>query len=144
VAHFSLQPGESLVLDRHLARLSPCAAAEPSERVVLDGSAHDPQALPPSSVPPTDGFVDYIKAADADRAVFASAAEYCRQHGTRISKLALQFSSQNLAIPTTLFSSARVESIQRNVAWYEEPVAADLPADVQKLLQPVMNKQWNY
>ncbi len=63
VAHFSLQPGESLVLDRHLARLSPCAAAEPPEGVVLDGSPLDPAAQPPGSVPLTDDFVDYLKAA---------------------------------------------------------------------------------
>jgi hypothetical protein len=43
--------------------LSPCTAAEPSECVVLDGSAPDPAAQPPGSVPLTDGFVDYIKAA---------------------------------------------------------------------------------
>jgi aryl-alcohol dehydrogenase-like predicted oxidoreductase len=90
------------------------------------------------------GPADWHPADAADRAVFASAAEYCRQHGTSISKLALQFSSQNSAIPTTLFSSASAESVQRNVAWHEEPVAADLLADVQRLLQPVMNKQWNY
>ena len=90
------------------------------------------------------GPADWHPADAADRAVFASAADCCRQHGTNISQLALQFSSQNPAIPTTLFSSASAESVQRNVAWHEEPVAAELLAEVQKLLQPVMNKQWNY
>ena len=90
------------------------------------------------------GPADWHPADAADRAVFASAADYCRQHGTSISQLALQFSSQNPAIPTTLFSSASAESVQRNVAWHAEPVAAELLAEVQKLLQPVMNKQWNF
>ena len=43
--------------------LSPCTAIEPSERAMLDGSALDPTAQPPGSVPPMDGFVDYLKAA---------------------------------------------------------------------------------
>ena len=47
-----------------------------------------------------------------------------RSRDVPISKLALQFSSQNPEIPTTLFSSARAEeSVQRNVAWHEEPCA---------------------
>ena len=41
-----------------------------------------------------------------DRSTFRAAAEFCRNQGTSIGKLAIQFSSQNLAIPTTLFSSA--------------------------------------
>lgn len=43
--------------------LSPCTAAEPSELTMLDGSALDPTAQPPGSVPLTDDFVDYLKAA---------------------------------------------------------------------------------
>jgi len=90
------------------------------------------------------GPADWHPANAADRAVFAAAANYCRQHGTSISQLALQFASQNPAIPTTLFSSASAESVRRNVAWHTEPFAPELLSEVRKLLQPVMNKQWNY
>lgn len=90
------------------------------------------------------GPADWHPANAAERAVFARAADHCRQHGTSISKLALQFSSQNPALPTTLFSSANPDSVRRNVAWHEEPYATELLAEVQQLLQPVMNKQWNY
>lgn len=61
-----------------------------------------------------------------------------------LSKLALQFSSQNPAFPTTLFSSTRRESVRRNVAWHEEMLDTGLLADVRLLLAPVMNKQWDY
>ena len=90
------------------------------------------------------GPADWHPADAADRAVFASAADYCRRHGTNISQLALQFSSQNPAIPTTLFSSANPEAVKRNVAWHAELLDAELLAEVQKLLRPVMNKLWNF
>jgi len=90
------------------------------------------------------GPPDWHPASAADRAVFRRAAEFCRQQGSEISKLALQFSSQNDEIPTTLFSSASVASVQRNVAWHEEPFDPQLLAEVQRILQPVLNKEWDY
>jgi aryl-alcohol dehydrogenase-like predicted oxidoreductase len=74
----------------------------------------------------------------------AQAQALCEQRGTSISKLALQFSSQNPDFPTTLFSSTRAESVRRNVAWCEEPYDPALLAEVQRVLAPVMNKQWDY
>ena len=61
-----------------------------------------------------------------------------------ISKLALQFSSQNPDFPTTLFSSSRAESVRRNVQWHEDPLDPDLLAAVRRALAPVMNKQWDF
>jgi aryl-alcohol dehydrogenase-like predicted oxidoreductase len=90
------------------------------------------------------GPADWHPAGAAERAVFARAADHCRRRGTSISKIALQFASQNPAIPTTLFSSASPDSVRRNVAWHEEPCAAELLAEVQAILQPVMNRQWTY
>ncbi|MEI8376327.1 MAG: aldo/keto reductase [Planctomycetota bacterium] len=90
------------------------------------------------------GPPDWHPASAADRAVFRQAAEFCRQQGNEISKLALQFASQNEEIPTTLFSSASVASVERNVAWHEEPFDPQLLADVQRILQPVFNKEWDY
>lgn len=83
-------------------------------------------------------------ATEADRRVFRAAAALCEQRGTPISQLALQFSSQNLDFPTTLFSSSRSESVRRNVRWHETPYDPDLLAAVQQILAPVMNKQWDY
>jgi aryl-alcohol dehydrogenase-like predicted oxidoreductase len=83
-------------------------------------------------------------ASEADRQWFRQAATLCESRGVPISKLALQFSSQSPEFPTTLFSSSRPESVRRNVAWHEEPCDAVLLADVQRLLSPVRNKQWDY
>ncbi|MEY4387654.1 MAG: hypothetical protein RLY20_2937 [Verrucomicrobiota bacterium] len=78
------------------------------------------------------------------RQLFRDATKLCEQRGVPISKLALQFSSQNRDIPTTLFSSTRSESVRRNVAWCEQPYDPALLTEVQLILAPVMNKQWDY
>lgn len=83
-------------------------------------------------------------AAEADRQLFRAAAAHCRRQGTTISQLAFQFSSQNPVFPTTLFSTTRAESVRHNVAWQNESFDPGLLAEVQRLLAPVMNKQWNY
>jgi aryl-alcohol dehydrogenase-like predicted oxidoreductase len=62
--------------------------------------------------------------------------------GTSISKLALQFSSQRPEIPTTLFSTANLESVQRNVEWHEEPFDPALLNQISEILSPVFNRQW--
>jgi L-galactose dehydrogenase len=90
------------------------------------------------------GPADWHPASAQDRAIFKSAADFCREQGSSISKLALQFASQNPSLPTTLFSTANPESVRRNVAWHGEPVDMQLVAEVQKLLAPVLDKQWNY
>jgi len=83
--------------------------------------------------------------ADAQsRLVFQSAADFCRRRGTSIAQLALQFASQNPAIPMTLFSAADPALIKRNVEWHEQPYDEMLLAEVRALLQPVRDKQWSY
>ena len=83
-------------------------------------------------------------ASATDRKLFHEAAEFCQKHGTAISQLAFQFSSQNPAFPTTLFSTSRSASVFKNLAWYQEPYDPKLLAEVQQILAPVMNKQWDY
>jgi len=90
------------------------------------------------------GPADWHPASAEERATFRMAADFCRKQGSSIAKLALQFASQNPKLPTTLFSSANPESVRRNVEWYQEPVDQQLVSETQKILEPVMNKQWNY
>jgi L-galactose dehydrogenase len=90
------------------------------------------------------GPADWHPAAPEDRAIFRAAAEFCVGQGVSISQVALQFASQNAAIPTTLFSSANPESVRRNVQWHEQPYDTALVAQLQKILEPVNNKQWIY
>jgi L-galactose dehydrogenase len=90
------------------------------------------------------GPADWHPASAHDRAIFKTAADFCRKQGSSIAKLALQFASQNPALPTTLFSSANPEAVRRNVEWHEEAADPQLVDAVQKLLSPVRDKQWDY
>lgn len=90
------------------------------------------------------GAPHWHPATQEHRALFVKAAEMCRERGTQIEKLALQYSSQHTEVPTTLFSTARVSSVDRNLQWYSEPCDYELVAEVQRILEPVMNIQWAY
>lgn len=87
---------------------------------------------------------DWHPASIHERTMVREAATRCEQHGSSISKLALQFACQSPELPTTLFSSARPECVRRNVAWQEEPMDRTLLAEVQRILAPMKDKQWDY
>ncbi len=70
------------------------------------------------------------------------AAAYCDMRGSNIAKLAVQFSTSNPDIPTTLISTANPENMRQNVQWLSEPLDVELLADVLKILEPVKNQQW--
>lgn len=90
------------------------------------------------------GPADWHPANKEERAVFLRTTAFCKQHETSIAKLAMQFSSQHAAIPTTMFSSSNPQSVLRNIQWSEEPLDNGLLIKVQQVLSPVMNKQWDY
>jgi L-galactose dehydrogenase len=81
-------------------------------------------------------------ASAAQREVFRSAAAFCTQQGTSIGRLAIGFASRHPDIPTTLFSSASPDSVQRTVAWAAEPFDPSLLAAVRAILEPVRNVDW--
>ncbi len=83
-------------------------------------------------------------ASPEDRSRFRAVAEFCKAQKTSISRLALQFSSQNPEIATTLFSTSKPETVRSNVESFEQPYDANLVAEVRKMLQPVLNKEWSY
>lgn len=78
------------------------------------------------------------------RALFAEAASYATDRGTSLPRLALAFSSQEPRLPVTLFSCATPEHLEQNLAWAAEPVDLELVASVQRILEPMMNRQWAY
>ena len=90
------------------------------------------------------GPADWHPASPEARALFRQAAAFCKSQNTSISRLALQFSSQNPEIPTTLFSTANPATVRRNVADYEQLCDISLVTAVQKILQPLLNKEWSY
>ena len=90
------------------------------------------------------GAPDWHPVSLEQRKIFTKAAEHCRKKGSDISKLAMQFSSQNPAVVTTMFSSANPDSVRRNVAWSNEPIDDELLKEVREILSPISNQNWNY
>ncbi|GAA0134992.1 aldo/keto reductase [Paenibacillus sp. YSY-4.3] len=76
------------------------------------------------------------------RAACRLAAEHCRSRGADIAKLAIQFSTANERIPTTLVSTATPENIRNNILWMEEPLDEQLLQEVLEILKPIEGKTW--
>jgi len=72
----------------------------------------------------------------------ARAAQLCRDRGTDIAKLALQYALRLPGVASTLVGSARSENMARNIAWSEEEVDLDLLTEVEQVLAPVRNAGW--
>jgi L-galactose dehydrogenase len=76
------------------------------------------------------------------RKACARAAELCRKRGADLSKLAVQFSTSNPDLATTIVGTSHAEKIERNVKWLGEPVDRELLAEVLEVLKPVKNRGW--
>jgi len=70
------------------------------------------------------------------------AADYCREKGESIEKLAIQYAVSNQQIATTLFSTTRSASVMQNLRWMEEPLNEELLADVRRILEPRFRDTW--
>ncbi len=69
-------------------------------------------------------------------------AEYCKEIGEDLAKLAIQFSTSNRIIPTTLVSTANEKNILKNINWLKEPINVELIDEVRKRLYPIHNRTW--
>ena len=70
------------------------------------------------------------------------AADYCRQLGYPIEKLAMQFSVSNPRIPSTLFSSANPDNVRRNLAFIQEPIDWQMVRQVQDIIGDQRRVTW--
>lgn len=91
----------------------------------------------------TRGTPEWHPASELVKTVCRRAAEYCAEQGEDIAKLAVQFSTMNERIPTTLVSTANPLNIVKNARWVDEPVNLQLLEEVREILQPVLGKTWN-
>ncbi|KWX70515.1 aldo/keto reductase [Paenibacillus jilunlii] len=85
---------------------------------------------------------DWHPAGGDIQAACKRAAEYCRDKGEDIAKLAVQFSTANEQIPTTLVSTATPANIRNNILWTEEPMNEQLLEEVLDILKPVDGATW--
>jgi len=90
----------------------------------------------------TRGTPDWHPASEELKETCLRAAQYAAERGEDIAKLAIQFSTANERIPTTLVSTANPDNIRRNAKWTEEPVNEELLNEILGILQPVHDKTW--
>lgn len=72
----------------------------------------------------------------------AAAAAFCREQGTSIAQLAVQFSVSSPDIATTLMGTASPVHIEDSIRWAEAPVDSDPLAEVLQILAPIHNEHW--
>lgn len=70
------------------------------------------------------------------------AAQYCKETGYPIEKLAMQFSVSNPRIASTIFSTTRPENLKKNLAYIEEPIDWDLVAKVREIIGDQQRVSW--
>jgi len=85
---------------------------------------------------------EWHKATPEVREVCARAAARCKEAGSDLAKLALQFSVANEDMTTCVTGSANPNRVRQWAEWIEEPIDEQLLADVQKILEPIHN--WFY
>ena len=81
----------------------------------------------------------WLKEPEEVKAAARQAIEFLRGRGSDLAKLALQFSTANPAITTTIAGSANPANIRRWVQWLNEPLDVELLEAVQKIFAPVKN-----
>jgi Predicted oxidoreductases (related to aryl-alcohol dehydrogenases) len=91
----------------------------------------------------TRGTPDWHPASTEVKEVCKQAAEYCAAQGEDIAKLAVQFSTRNERIPTTLVSTANPSNIMKNALWVDEPINVQLLEEVRQRLKPILDETWN-
>ncbi len=81
----------------------------------------------------------WLKEPESVKAAAREAAALCRSRGVPIAKLALQYALRDERVATTIAGSANPANVRDWARWAEEPLDAELLADVQRIFAPVRN-----
>lgn len=125
--HYTLQN------DMALSLVEPCAAKGVG---LINAAPFSARLLTDSELPV------WHKATAEVRDVAACAAKYCRDAGTDIAKLALQYSVANPVFASCVTGSANPGRVAQWCDWLEEPLDGDLVSEVKQILKPIHN--WAY
>ncbi|KAA5544290.1 aldo/keto reductase [Roseiconus nitratireducens] len=82
------------------------------------------------------------KSTEAVREVAAKAAAHCRDKGTDIAKLALQYTAANDAFASCVVGSANPDRVNQWCDWLDQPLDHQLVEEVKEILRPIHN--WVY
>ncbi len=88
------------------------------------------------------GVASWHPARKEEKAIIDRAIEFCKEKGTSIEKLAVQFAVSREDIPTTLISTANPGRIKMNAGYVDEFLDLNLLEQVQEILAPIQNKDW--
>jgi L-galactose dehydrogenase len=88
------------------------------------------------------GTPPWHSAPEAVKAACAEAAKFVRSRNGDIAKLAVQFSSRQPGVATTLIGTADPQELERNLQWAEEPIDEELFALALAKLAPIRNITW--
>ena len=72
----------------------------------------------------------------------ARAAEFCREKGYPIERLAIQYSVSNPRIASTRFSSANPENVKRNIEWANEEPDMEMVEAVKQIIGDQQRVSW--
>ncbi len=79
-----------------------------------------------------------------EKVVAQRAVAFCKENGTSLEKLSIQFSVANDRIPTTLTSSSSPERIRQSIENALLEPDASMVKEVQSILKPIINRDWNF
>ena len=85
---------------------------------------------------------DWHKSTPEVRQVAAKAAAHCKERGSDIAKLALQYSVANENFASCVSGSANPDRVSQWCDWLEEPIDEQLVKEVKQILEPIHN--WVY
>jgi aryl-alcohol dehydrogenase-like predicted oxidoreductase len=125
--HYTLQNDMAL-------RLLPIA--EQYQVGVINAAPFSARLLSSLPLPP------WHKATPDVRATAAQAADLCKQAGTSIEKLAVQYSVAHPGFARSLVGIARSNEVAQLAEWIREPIDQELVDKVQSVLKPIRN--WYY
>ncbi|MEM9345669.1 MAG: aldo/keto reductase [Planctomycetota bacterium] len=125
--HYTLQNDMALQL------LGPCAEKGVG---VMNAAPFTARLLTSAPLP------EWHKATPEVREVAKKAVDLCKEQGTDIAKLALQFSLGHPGFATCVTGSANPDRIRQWAAWASEPMDEALVAEVKKILEPIHN--WHH
>jgi aryl-alcohol dehydrogenase-like predicted oxidoreductase len=103
---------------------------------VINAAPFSARLLSDAALPP------WHKATPEVRQVAKAAADHCRQRGTDIAKIALQYSIAHPGFASCVTGSANPDRINQWLRWIEEPLDLKLVEEVKAILAPIHN--WVY
>lgn len=125
--HYTLQN------DMALSLVEPCRAQQVG---LINAAPFSARLLTDAPLP------EWHKATPEVRRVAAAAAQHCRQRGSDLAKLALQYSVANPSFASCVTGSANPQRVAQWCDWIAEPLDHELVAEVKEILKPIHN--WVY